>query len=91
MFLHVEKVLALKRAVDIFEMAADKSHHHVTHTKLRRGMPRFEKPFGHYPLLSSRDIIWTGFTLNARRAGFNFSAAEDWSMSAGSTLIGYQC
>src|ERR1043166_9044263 len=23
-----------KRAVDIFEMAPDKSHHHVTHTKL---------------------------------------------------------
>src|SRR5580765_872075 len=57
-----------KRAVDIFEMAADKSHHHVTHTKLRRGMPRFEKPFGHYPLLSSKDIIWTGFTLTPTAA-----------------------
>src|SRR5687767_469216 len=30
-----------KRAVDIFEMAPDKSHHHVTHRKLRRRMPRF--------------------------------------------------
>src|SRR4030095_6977063 len=42
-----------KRAVDIFEMAADKSHHHVTHTNPRRRMPRFEKPFGHNPFLSS--------------------------------------
>src|SRR5688572_20778172 len=38
-----------KRAVNIFEMAANKSHHHVTHRKLRRRMPRFKKPFGHSP------------------------------------------
>jgi hypothetical protein len=37
-------------------MAADKSHHHVTHTKLRRRMPRFEKPFGHSPPLSLKII-----------------------------------
>src|SRR5918992_2377673 len=46
-----------KRAMDIFEMAADKSHHHVTHRKRRRRMPRFEKPFSHSPLLRSKDII----------------------------------
>jgi hypothetical protein len=45
-----------ERAVDIFEMAADKSHHHVTHTKPRCRMPRFEKPFSHDPLLSSKNL-----------------------------------
>src|SRR6266576_4667928 len=92
-FLHVEKVLALKmsvarcftcpdsrsfyrgldgsragvrriedkRAVNIFEMAANKSHHHVTHTKLHCRMPRFEKPFGHNPLRSSKHITWVHF------------------------------
>ena len=34
-----------KGTVNIFKMAADKSHHHVTHTKLRCRMPRFKKPF----------------------------------------------
>jgi hypothetical protein len=34
-------------------------------------MPRFEKPFGHNPLLSSKDIIPTHFYLNDNRTGFN--------------------
>src|SRR5918999_4281412 len=103
MFLHVEKVLALKmsvarrfacpnsssfdrgldgshagarrienkRAMDIFEMAADESHHHVTHTKLRRRMPRFKKPFGHTPLLSRKEIICSHFYINPWLTGFN--------------------
>src|SRR4029077_18422907 len=36
-----------KRTVNVFKMAADVSHHHVTRAKLRRRMPRFEKPFSH--------------------------------------------
>src|ERR1041384_5072626 len=47
-----------QRAVDIFEMAANKSHHHVPHTKSRRRMPRFKKPFGHGPL-PSREDSWS--------------------------------
>src|SRR5688572_24020674 len=43
-----------KRAVNIFEMAADESHHHVTHRKPRRRMPGFEKPFGHSTFLPSK-------------------------------------
>src|SRR5688500_9790349 len=46
-----------KRAVNIFEMAADESHHHVTHRKPRRRMPGFEKPFGHSTFLPSKKIL----------------------------------
>src|SRR5918998_4744102 len=45
-------------AVNVFEMAADGSYHHVTHAKLRRRMPRLEKPFGHSSLLRSKDTLW---------------------------------
>jgi hypothetical protein len=47
-----------KRAANVFEMSPNVSHHHVSHAKLRRGMPRLEKPFGHSPVLSREDGLF---------------------------------
>ena len=60
--------------MDIFEMAADKGHHHVTHAKTRRRVPRFEKPFGHDRLLSSKDFTLTRLRPQAAFETYRFTA-----------------
>ena len=54
-----------KCAVDIFEMAADKSHHHVTHTKPCRPYARFEKLIWPQSAPSSKDFSLTPTALHA--------------------------
>src|ERR687888_1767310 len=55
-----------KRAANVFKVATNVGHHHVTHAKLRRRMSRLEKPLSHGPVLSKANFFFRNYTLTRR-------------------------